>query len=431
MTTSNKVIYYIDFFVFIVLVVFLLIIIVSSSRANIQTDSIDYYAILQRLTKSSGNPIVRNLHFVEQRAPGYPIISITPYYFTSLIEPFIKTKLITESPSRENNSPPPETERMLLPSKPLFFKDIFLKNFYIEREDSWFEWKVISSMLFTSYFLLLAGIVFVVGTLALENKEIIGASLVPLVIITSSVFMHNVVNTPAYATLTAFGISSIFGYFFVKGSLTKGSLAQFLSGLFLGFLVLTRLETIVIFVAVFFSLMLIKETVFWRNFAIGSFIAFCILLFYNFSQFGTPFHLGILKGDINQINLDFGYIVANLVNPQSGIMFWSTLASIGILGLFVDNKRHLKILGTSSLILIALILVRVPVMYDCIGEGFKEIGGLVVTCPKDMADALTLIRFDVNRYITVLIPFSILGLRTMIFTILNLSRRFSLFGCCH
>lgn len=125
MTTSNKVIYYIDFFVFIVLVVFLLIIIVSSSRANIQTDSIDYYAILQRLTKSSGNPIVRNLHFVEQRAPGYPIISVIPYYFTSLIEPFIKTELITESPSRENNPPPPETERMLLPSKPLFFKDIF------------------------------------------------------------------------------------------------------------------------------------------------------------------------------------------------------------------------------------------------------------------------------------------------------------------
>lgn len=286
-------------------------------------------------------------------------------------------------------------------------------------------------MLFTSYFLLLAGIVFVVGTLALENKEIIGASLVPLVIITSSVFMHNVVNTPAYATLTAFGISSIFGYFFVKGSLTKGSLAQFLSGLFLGLLVLTRLETIVIFVTIFFSLILVKETTFLRNFTIGCLIAFCILLIYNFSQFGTPFHLGILRGDINQINLDFGYIVANLVNPQSGIMFWSTLASIGILGLFVGNKRHLKILGTSSLILIALILVRVPVMYDCIGEGFKEIGGLMLTCPRNMGDALTLIRFDANRYITVLMPFSILGLRTMIFTILNLSRRFSLFGCCH
>ena len=308
---------------------------------------------------------------------------------------------------------------MLLPSEPLFFKDIFFRNFYIEREDSWFEWKVISAMLFTSYFLLFAGIVFVVQTLALDHKVVIGASLVPLVIITSSVFMHNVVNTPAYATLTAFGISSIFGYFFVKGSLAKGFTAQFASGLFLGLLVLTRLETILIFATVFFSLILLKETSFAKNLAIGSLIAFCILLFYNFSQFATPFHLGIVREDINLIGLDLGYIGANLFNPQSGILFWSTLASIGLSGLFVGNQRHLRILGIGSLVLIALILVRVPVMYECIGEGFKEIGGLVVTCPKDMADALTLIRFDANRYITVLIPFSILGLRTLISTILG------------
>lgn len=424
----NSVFRLIDYFAFTALMIFLVIIVISSSMANIQTDSIDYYATTQRLTQNDGNPIVRNLHFVEQRSPGYPIISLIPYYLiSSLIEPFVPTEKIINSSDLAKISPTSsQTERMLLPSKPILFKDIFFKNIYIETQDSWFEWKIISSMLFTGYTLLFVGLIFTVKSLVLENQCFLGASLAPLIVITSGIFMHNVVNTPAYATLTAFGVSCLFGYFFVKGFLEKKSAPQFLSGLFVGLLVLTRLETIVIATVILVSLAVIREFGFLKNYVLGALVAVVILLLYNLSQFGNPFHLGILNGDINLISLDWGYIYANLFNPQSGILFWSPLASLGIIGLFLDDKPHTKILGLSSLALITLVLVRVPIMYNCVGEGTKLIGGLPVTCPNDMADALMLIRSDTNRYITVLIPFSVIGLRTLVTSTLKLLRRFGL-----
>jgi hypothetical protein len=420
MRKTNRVFRLIDCFVFTALMIFLVIIVISSSRADIHHDSIDYYAIVQRLTQNSGNPIVRNLHFVEQRSPGYPIVSLLPYYLiSSLVEPFVQTEKIITSDLAIVGFPDLDVSPTSLPTagKPILFRDIFFKNFYIETQDSWFGWKIIASMLLTGYALLFIGLIFVVKSLVLENKSFLGASLAPLVVITSPVFMHNIVNTPAYATLTAFGVSCLFGYFFVKGSLEKKSAPQFLSGLFVGLLVLTRLETIVVATVVLVSLVVIREFGFLKNYVLGTLLPAVILLLYNLSQFGNPFHLGILTGDINLISLDWGYIYASLFNPQSGILFWSTLASFGIIGLFLDDKRHTKILGISSLALIALVLVRVPIMYNCVGEGTRLIGGLPVACPNNMAEMVTLIRFDVNRYIIVLIPFSILGLRTLVVSI--------------
>ena len=423
MSKTNRAFRLIDRFVFTVLMIFLVIIVISSSRANIHHDSIDYYAIVQRLTQDSGNPIARNLHFVEQRSPGYPVLSLIPYYLmSSLVEPFVQTEEIITSPDGAPvaaTSPPTAGE-------PILFRDVFFKNFYIETQDSWFEWKIIASMLLTGYAFLFTGLLFAVKSLALENKPFLGASLAPLLAITSGVFMHNIVNTPAYATLTAFGVSCLFGYFFVKGSLEREFAPQFLSGLFVGLLVLTRLETIVIATVVLVSLVVIREFGFLKNYVLGALVPAVILLLYNLSQFGNPFHLGLLRGDINLISLDLGYIYANLFNPQSGILFWSTLASLGIIGLFLDDKRHNRILGISSLALIALVLVRVPIMYDCVGEGTRLIGGLPVMCPNDMADALMLVRFDINRYIAVLIPFSVIGLRALIPSIPKLLRRFGL-----
>lgn len=411
---TNRIVRIIDYSAFAALMIFLVIIVISSGMANIQTDSIDYYAIVQRITQNSGNPIVRNLHFVEQRSPGYPVLSLLPYYMISfLIEPFVQTEEIV-TPSKRSYSPiQTPTERMLLPGQPILFRNVFFKNFYIETQGSWFEWKIIASMLLTSYALLFIGIIFVVKTLALENKSFLGASLAPLVVITSSVFMHNIVNTPAYATLTAFGISCLFSYFFVKSSLEKKLSSQYLSGLFVGLLVLTRLETVVIAMTILVWLVVTRQFDFLKNYVLGALIPAVVLLLYNLSQFGNPFHVGILKGDINLISFELDYVYANLFNPQSGILFWSTLVSLGIVGLFLDGKRHTKILGIGSLALIAVVLVRVPKMYYCIGEGIKLIGGLPIACPDNMAEMVRLIRYDVNRYVTVLIPFSIIGLRTL------------------
>lgn len=425
---TNTVFCIIDYLAFAALMIFLVVIILSSSMANIQTDSIDYYAIMQRLTQNGSNPIVRNLHFVEQRSPGYPILSLIPYHITSLlIEPLVQTEEVVAATGLAQNSHlQPPTERILIPSEPLLFKDIFFKNFYIETQDSWFEWKIITSMLLASYTFLFVGLIVTINTLGLRYKSILGASLVTLLVITSSVFMHNIVTTPAYATLTAFGISCLFTYFFVRGCLSNKSASQFMSGLFVGLLVLTRLETIIIAAVVFISMVAISEFGFLKNYVLGALLAVAILLLYNFSQFGNPFHLGILMGDINLISFDLGYIYANLFHPQSGILFWSTLVSLGIIGLFLDENRYTKILGFSSIALIALFLVRVPAMYNCVGEGTRIIGGLPVMCPDNMADALMLVRSDVNRYITVLIPFSVLGLRVLIAFVPKLLSRLGL-----
>jgi len=154
-----KIIRYIDYSIFIVLLILTFAIIFSLSRANIQTDSVDYYSILQKLTERDKPQIVRNLHFVEQRSPGYSIISTLPYYFASyIIEPFVKTEKIIDNKTELSQAPqmPPSLERngrlnpsesaggrssemIGIPSKSLLARDIFFKDFYLGKEGGMFE----------------------------------------------------------------------------------------------------------------------------------------------------------------------------------------------------------------------------------------------------------------------------------------------------
>ncbi len=73
-----------------------------------------------------------------------------------------------------------------------------------------------------------------------------------------------------------------------------------------------------------------------------------------------------------------------------------------------------RALGLASLALIAVVLIRVPIMYTCVGEGTRVIGGMTITCPGTVTDALMLVRSDANRYVAVLIPFAVVGLRALI-----------------
>lgn len=231
------------------------------------------------------------------------------------------------------------------------------------------------------------------------------------------------INTPAYATLTAFGISSVFCYFFVKSFIKKDTEAEVLSGFFLSLLVLTRLETILLFFVSTCSLIFYKENSFLKRFIAGVSIGVFILLSYNFLQFGNPFYHGILRGDINLISVDMNYIYANILNPSSGILFWSPLISLEIAGLFFSNKKYSGILGICSIVLIGLYVVKVPAMYQCVGQGSMLIGGLPIDCPNDQTEALTMVRYDINRYITVLIPFAVVGLCNLVTFIKYLTRK--------
>ncbi len=238
---KNKTIRFIDGFILAVLLCLLALNIILAGKANIRADSVDYYTILQKLTDGSKTPVVDNPHFVEQRSPGYSLISVLPYYFISLaIEPFVETEEYVDERQGPPGPPRPRrpenhgkhsinnpadgggSEQMGIPGLPLLAKDIFFKNFYFERGGGWFEWKIIFVLLLTSYIFLFTGIIFSVKTLALRSKEIIGVSLPMLVIFTSSIFMHNIINNPAYATLTAFGLSALFCFFYVVSFDKKG-----------------------------------------------------------------------------------------------------------------------------------------------------------------------------------------------------------------
>jgi hypothetical protein len=50
-------------------------------------------------------------------------------------------------------------------------------------------------------------------------------------------------------------------------------------------------------------------------------------------------------------------------------------------------------------------------MYYYIGQGIIDIGGIPVTAPETPTQMRELIRFDINRYLCVLVPFSIIGIR--------------------
>jgi len=245
---------------------FLAILIVTSSRANIVADSVDYYAILQWMTPAQEKPIVRNLHFAEQRSPGYSLTALIPYGLLTLtVEPFVSTEKVVDMDSAPLHPPPPirmrddrrgppfspagpgGSEFRLIPPQPLLLQDVPFKDFYVPQEDSWFQWKLFLALAVTSYSLLFLGMAANAWILRLRFPAFPGYALIPLAVFSSVIFMHNILRTPLYATLTAYGFSSLFALFFVKStSESHKSRDMFLAGVFLGFLVLTRLETGVI-----------------------------------------------------------------------------------------------------------------------------------------------------------------------------------------
>jgi len=68
-------------------------------------------------------------------------------------------------------------------------------------------------------------------------------------------------------------------------------------------------------------------------------------------------------------------------------------------------------LGISSLALLLVYLIRVPIMYQHVGSSPIDIGGILVTPPPSPDSMRDLVRSDINRYLTVLAPFVVLGLR--------------------
>lgn len=413
-----------DLALFILLLFFLLAVVVVSGMANLQTDSIDYYALVQRLVGDTPS-IVPNLPFVEQRSPGYPLLTLPLYYVLDSISVAEAQPAPSPLPDTYQDGVPPASETALFPSEPLRIRDILLKPKDIDLYPIGgpLRWQILLAMLLTSYALFFSGLFASARTLAMLYPVLPGYSLGPLTVVTSVVFMHNLVQTPAYATLTAFGVSCWATYCWVRAWKTGSRWAQLATGITIGTLALVRLETVLIIVVLGAGLLLTGRWRFLAWFVAGGLIPLILLLVYNKLQFGNPFYTGILRGNMNILTLDVKYVLSGLINPQSGMIWYSTLVLLGLAGLILSSEARLKILGWGGLVLIILVLFRVPVMYFCVGEGTKTVEDVVISCPQDWQMLLQLIRFDVNRYIIPLVPFTVLGLRGVFTNIIKLTEK--------
>jgi hypothetical protein len=286
------------------------------------------------------------------------------------------------------------------------------KDFRVPVENSWFQWKVVLALALTSYGFLFTGLFAIASSLRRAYPAFPGYSLIVALLVTSPMLLWNIVATPLYATLTAFGAAALFACFLLRADVTGQRTDQVAAGAWLGLLVLTRLETAVL-AAVLGILLLRRQRALLVAMAAGASWAIVAWMGYNLRVFGSPLSVEILRGDINVVRLDSGYILQNLLHPSCGLLFWSPLVCLGLAGLLVSRRPLLRGLGISSVALIGVFLLRVPVMLQHIGGGPIDIGGLPAMPPPTAAAARELIRSDINRYATVLAPFAVLGTRDL------------------
>lgn len=300
---------------------------------------------------------------------------------------------------------------MAIPPNPLLLRQVPFKDFSVSPEGSWYRWKLALALALTSYLLLFGGMAANARALKLIRPDLPLYSLVPAAIVASPIFIHNIIATTLYATLAAYGASSLFVLAFVSGYANHRTREFLVAGLFLGFAFLTRLEVGVLAGTLIAALLVRRE---WRvaaPIAGGLVPALLVWALYNFAQFGSAFHFGPLRGDINRIALNVRFVFESVAHPSSGLLFWSPLFALGLAGLLLSRSGPLRLLGISSLALLAVYLVRVPVMYQHAGGGVINIGGIPVTVPPTPAAMRELIRSDINRYMTVMMPAAVLGLR--------------------
>lgn len=130
-----------------------------------------------------------------------------------------------------------------------------------------------------------------------------------------------------------------------------------------------------------------------------------------------------------------GYTLAVLVVFASPLLLtaviqtplYATLTGFGASALFTlffirslsqtGGKSGQAIRGTRDSILAGvflglMVLVRIPVMYFHMGQPL-EIGGVPVMPPSDWDAMRGLIRQDINRYLTVIAPFCVIGTREL------------------
>lgn len=386
-------------------VLVLAVIVLAFASFRPANDSVDYYVMLEKTVRPFEKPIVDNYYFADQRLPGYPLLAVPAYLAAELvISPLAET--FTDRPPEGVEAPKvlekPELIPRPVPLLGMLYRNIELPN------GSVLDWRIAFALVFTSYFFFIAGLFFVFKSLG--EKPLLGMAAALALVLSSAGLVSSLVDTPAFATLTAFGLSAAFAFYFLRALEARDSKSRFLSGVFLGLLAITRPEGFAV------SAIIIAGLAFWREWdllkklALGFAAVMPLLFAFNLLFSGNAFNASIFSGDINRVGFSTGYAFDNLLNPSSGIVFWSFLTVLGIAGLFLAGEKGYRLLGFCALAVILLMLFRIPAMYECEAGKPLVIGGIDVKCPESTAEKTALVKSDANRYLVSVSAFAMLGL---------------------
>jgi len=409
----------IDLTLFLAFSILIIVFALFFSIANITHDSIDYYSILSGIVSPNEKAIVNNTFFVEQRAPGYSVLSVPAYIGVSLVElVFQREEVILESELVGPKAPEGFFPKVILRATDVLFKKISLFE-----QNSFFDCKIFTSLFITSILFLILGFFFASKTLWITklNNKTSFLFLIGLIIIASPIFIQSIIQTPLYATLCAFGISSILTYFLVKGFFEKNNFNFFIAGILLAVLSFVRFEGILLGLTITLFLFLFKEKEYSKNTLKGFLLLIPMFLVYNLFVLNNIFSFAFLKGDLNKILIDINFILQATILPESGLLFFSPLIIIGIIGLFFSKEKLYKIFGFASIIFIISICLRVPVICTC-SEGEIIIAGIEqVMC--SVQSCTQLVQSDINRYVIILIPFALIGLQNIFYKVTKKLRK--------
>lgn len=187
-----------DTVLFVVLTFGLMVTTAFGNMANLQTNAIDYYAIVQRLV-GDAPPLLPDLPFVAQRSPGYPLLTLPMYYVLRLPASLLETQAVFYPPPGVLFSPHlPLSEATLLPPSPMKAHEIFFKDLYLFPSAGVVRWRILATTLLTRYGLCFSGLRISGRTFNHLYPSLPGQDLMPLMALISTAFMHNLFRTPAY-----------------------------------------------------------------------------------------------------------------------------------------------------------------------------------------------------------------------------------------
>jgi len=404
----------VDKFLFVILTVFIFVLIINNAVANVHFDDADHvlmlnafrnsidYTFFNQLNGSNIEDLVKaNRIFPEYRFPGYSIMGVFPSYFLSFLDIAFNFPHNNEDNICNNIGSWDDIMLTELLSKIISGENEFNINC-----------NFLISLFLVSYISLIVGIYFCAKLLFLLKEKYTFLSIIPILILSLPIFLHNILITPLYHTAFSFGLISIFSYFFIKEMNKKiKDVNLFIPGLILGFIAITRIEGILLFIAIVIFCKYKKLGVNLVLFIKGFFPAITVFLFYNFLILKNPLEFGFLNNSFNYFALNFKYIFDTTINPVSGLLFYSTLLILGIFILYKHPNKNIKFFFIFSLLIIFSLLFRLSVLNNCsVGEKVL-VDSIWYNC---FGSTEELTRFDNNRYILILFPFSIIGLNYLL-----------------